>query len=272
MTSPFTVAELEAQLLGLGVRSGGILLVHTSFRKVRPVAKGPLGLIRALERALGPEGTLVMPTMTDGESVFDPASTPTHDMGITAESFWRQPGVQRSTHPGGSFAAAGPLAEHICAPQPLAPPHGVNSPPGRVHELGGQVLLLGVSHSECTMLHVAEDIAKVPYSIEHPCVVEVNGVAEQLMIPETDHCCRGFRRVDAWLDALGLIRKGKIGNADATLADARDIVAVAVEHLAEDPLIFLCAPSEGCDECDDARRSAASPRREALGDAASGRR
>jgi aminoglycoside 3-N-acetyltransferase len=107
------MAEISAkrvveQLRALGVRQGGVLLVHTSFRAVRPVEGGPLGLIRALRLALGSDGTLVMPTMTDGESLFDPRSTPTSGMGITAETFWRQLGVVRSTHPGGSFAAEGP--------------------------------------------------------------------------------------------------------------------------------------------------------------------
>lgn len=69
--APMTEAELERQLRSLGVREGGVLLVHTSFRAVRPVEGGPLGLIRALRRAIGPAGTLVMPAMTDGEAVFD---------------------------------------------------------------------------------------------------------------------------------------------------------------------------------------------------------
>ncbi len=254
---PFRIDEIEAQLLTLGVRRGGVLLVHTSFREVRPVEDGPLGLIRALRSALGPEGTLVMPTMTDGEAAFDPRSTPTHGMGITAELFWRQSGVLRSTHPGGSFAAEGPLAQRICAPQPLSPPHGQESPPGRVLELGGQVLLLGATHSESTMLHVAESIARVPYSVEHPCVVLVDGAPERVMIPETDHCCRGFRRMDGWLVARELQREGKVGNASARLGEARDLVAVALEHLAEDPLVFLCPPGEGCEECDEARASLA---------------
>jgi aminoglycoside 3-N-acetyltransferase len=251
----FGVDEIERHLSALGVRPGGVLLVHTSFREVRPVEGGPLGLIDALRRALGPNGTLVMPTMTDGETVFDPRSTPTAGMGITAELFWRQGGVVRSTHPGGSFAAAGPLAERICAPQPLAPPHGTESPPGRVHDLGGQVLLLGVTHAESTMLHVAESIAKVPYGIAHPCVVEVNGVAERVLIHETDHCCRGFIQMDDWLTARGLQRVGKVGNANARLSEARDVVAVAVERLVADPFVFLCPPGALCGECDEARAS-----------------
>lgn len=247
--------ELVTQLAALGVEPGGVLLVHTSFRAVAPVDGGPETLIDALLRAVGPAGTLVMPTMTDGESVFDPRSTPTTGMGITAERFWRRPGVVRSTHPGGSFAAMGPLAERICAPQPLSPPHGPESPPGRVHALGGQVLLLGVTHGESTTLHVAESLAGVPYAVEHPCVVEYEGRAQRVMIAETDHCCRGFSQLDAWLDARGLQREGRVGNASAKLARSRDVVALALEHLAVDRLVFLCAPGEACEECDAARAS-----------------
>lgn len=250
-----TIAELTEQLHALGVAPGGVLLVHTSFRAVRPVERGPVGLIQALRAALGTEGTLVMPTMTAGDSVFDPRSTPTDGMGITAELFWRQPGVVRSTHPGASFAAAGPHAEAICRPQPLSPPHGPDSPVGRVHALDGQVLLLGVTHSESTTLHLAEAVAGVPYWVVHPCMVIVDGVAETIEIPETDHCCRGFRHMDPWLRARGLQSEGTVGAAEARLSRSRDLVDVAVEHLSVDPLVLLCDADADCDECDLARRS-----------------
>ena len=245
----YGVAHVTEQLRALGVEPGGVLLVHTSFRAVRPVERGPLGLIEALRAAVGEQGTLVMPTMSDGQTVFDPRSTPSSGMGVTAELFWRQPGVIRSSHPGASFAAAGPLAERICAPQPLEPPHGPDSPPGRVYELGGQVLLLGVEHSESTLLHVAESIARVPYWVLHPCVVEIDGSVERRLIRETDHCCRGFRRMDGWLRERGREREGQVGSAHARLSSARDLVTIAVEQLARDPFAFLCRRDEDCAEC-----------------------
>ncbi len=254
-----TISTVVEQLLALGVRPGATLLVHTSFRAVGPVEGGALGLIAALRQAVGPEGTLVMPTMTDGTTVFDPRTTPTEQMGITAELFWRQPGVLRSGHPGGSFAAAGPLAEQICAPQPLSPPHGLDSPVGRVFEAGGQVLLLGVTHSENTSLHLAEAIAQVPYSVSHPCVVEVDGEPTEILIAETDHCCIGFRKADSWLRERGLQREGKVGIADARLIESQDVVRIAVEQLRRDPLVFLCDARAGCDECDAARASVEAP-------------
>ena len=128
--------ELVRQLRSLGVRAGDVLLTHTSFRAVRPVEGGPQGLITALRDAVGPAGTLVMPSWTgDDEAVFDPATTPASpDLGIVADTFWRLPGVERSNHPF-AFAAAGPLAGSIVRdPLPL-PPHIPASPVGRVHDL-----------------------------------------------------------------------------------------------------------------------------------------
>jgi aminoglycoside 3-N-acetyltransferase len=125
-----------------------------------------------------------------------------------------------------------------------------------VLDLGGQVLLLGVTHSENTTLHVAEAIGQVPYSVSYPCVLEIDGIARTVMIAETDHCCQRFAMADQWLRERGLQREGKVGNADARLCAAPDLVAVAVEHLSADPLLFLCSDSEGCEECDAARESA----------------
>jgi aminoglycoside N3'-acetyltransferase len=130
---PVDRAELVRQLRALGVAAGGVLLVHTAFRAVRPVEGGPLGLIEALRDALGPAGTLAMPSWGgDDETPFDPLTTPAApDLGIVADLFWRLPGVLRSDH-AHAFAAAGPEAARITAdPLPL-PPH-IPGKPSRPH-------------------------------------------------------------------------------------------------------------------------------------------
>ncbi|MEM7356005.1 MAG: AAC(3) family N-acetyltransferase, partial [Acidobacteriota bacterium] len=58
---------VRRQLVALGIEPGGVLVVHTAFSKVAPVAGGPVGLIRALREVVGPRGTLVMPSMTDDD-------------------------------------------------------------------------------------------------------------------------------------------------------------------------------------------------------------
>jgi len=81
-------SQLSKQLRDLGVEPGSVLLVHTSFSKIRPVEDGPQGLIAALRLALGPEGTLVMPSMTeDDDHPFDPKTTPCIGMGIVPDMF-----------------------------------------------------------------------------------------------------------------------------------------------------------------------------------------
>jgi aminoglycoside N3'-acetyltransferase len=249
-------AEITSRLRAMGVDRAGVLLVHTSFRALRPVEGGPLGVIEAIRDVLGPTGTLAMPSFSGSDDEpFDPATSPASpDLGVVADTFWRLPGVLRSNHCH-AFAAIGPYAPMIIAdPLPL-PPHIPESPAGRVHALGGQVLLLGVGHDADTMLHLAELIAGVPYGMKKHCTVMQDGRPVRIDYEENDHCCERFSLADTWLRERGLQSEGRIGPAYVRLARARDIVEVAVEHLKRDPEAFLHPPSAGCAECDEARRS-----------------
>jgi aminoglycoside N3'-acetyltransferase len=251
-------AHVAGQLRTLGVREGGILLVHTSFRAVRPVEGGPLGLIAALRDALGPDGTLVLPSISgDDDHPFDPRATPpAADLGILPALFWRQPGVLRSSHFAG-FAAIGPRAEHIVSAPLTLPPSMPGSPISVIHELDGQVLLLGVGHDSNTLLHLAELLGGAPYRVPRYYTALENGRPVRVDYGENDHCCQGFARMDAWLRELGLQADGPVGHAQARLARARDLVRIAVEQLARDPLVFLHPAGAGCEECDAAQASVA---------------
>jgi aminoglycoside N3'-acetyltransferase len=246
--------ELVEQLRALGVAPGGVLIVHTAFSKVGPVDGGPRGLIDALGAALGPDGTLVMPSMCDDdEHPFDVKTFSCRALGIVADTFWRLPGVMRSDSPH-AFAAIGPHAAAITAPHPVVVPHGPDSPPGRVHALDGQVLLLGVGHDANTTIHLAELLAGARYRRAAHSTVVRDGRPIRVVYGENDSCCERFAQLDGWLEPEGKQRRGLVGHAEARLARSRDIVAAAMTHLASDELIFLHPPGVDA-ECDEARAS-----------------
>ncbi len=246
--------ELTDQLLHLGVMSGGVLLVHCAFSRVHPVEGGPLGLIEALQDALGPDGTLVMPSMADDDdSPFDPQHTSCIDMGIVAQTFWQQPDVLRSDSPH-AFAAQGPRAAAIIQPHPVDVPHGLDSPVGRVYEMDGQILLLGVNHDANTTIHLAELLAGVRYRRPASAFIMENGRPTRVEYSENDHCCENFTLVDGWLDAKKEQSHGRVGHARARLMNSHDVVAVVVPRLQRDETCFL-HPFGVDEECDEARAS-----------------
>ena len=212
---PISQPQLIAQLHALGVQPGGVLLVHCAFSKVKPVEGGPAGLIAALQAALGPAGTLVMPSMSwDDEHPFDPRSTP-------ASKKWAWSPIPS----GGSRASCAataripcrrwPQAARITAPHPVEIPHGIDSPVGRVYELDGQVLLLGIGHPSDTTIHLAELLAGVRYRRPKSVLVRQGEQIARVDYGENDHCCQNFALVAGWLDAKGLQRRGVVGHAGA---------------------------------------------------------
>lgn len=252
MQPTVSVDQLGSQLQALGVRRGSVLVVHTAFSRVAPVEGGPPGLIHALLAALGPPGTLVMPSMSDDDDTpFDPASSPCRGMGIVADTFWRLPGVLRSDSPH-AFAAIGRHAATITTDHPVEVPHGLDSPVGRVYELDGDVLLLGVGHDANTTVHLAENLAAVRYGCDHHATLHRDGRAERVDYFEIDHCCERFALIDEPLDSGGRQRRGCVGHASARLARSRDVVDAALGLLRRDETAFLHEPG-GCRECDAAR-------------------
>ncbi|MDF1700923.1 MAG: AAC(3) family N-acetyltransferase, partial [Planctomycetota bacterium] len=135
---PATVESLAADLRALGVAAGDVLMVHTAMSRLGYVVGGPQAVIEALLAAVGPEGTIAMPTFSGDRGdpapwenppvpaswwplfraqmpAFDPGRTPTRMMGAVAEGFRAWSGARRSNHPSSSIAALGPQAEVITA-------------------------------------------------------------------------------------------------------------------------------------------------------------
>ncbi len=244
---------LIAQLKALGVRAGGVLLVHMSYRAVRPVEGGPEGLVAALTEALGPEGTLAMPSATgDDDAAFDPATTINRDdLGVVADLFWRMPGVVRSPH-FDAVSARGPQAAWITGGPFVLPPAAPGSAIDRIRTLGGQILLLGVGHHANTTLHLAELLGGAPYRSDFH---YIDDAGREVHYGENDSCCEKFELANDWLKAEGLLSEGIVGHAEARLMDAEALVRIAATKVQADPLVFLHGAEAGCEECDEARES-----------------
>ena len=254
-----TVESLQADFEALGIEKGMILLVHSSLSAIGWVCGGAVAVIIALQEVLGETGTLVMPTHSTDLSdpsqwknppvpeswwqtiretmpAYDPDLTPTRSMGKIAETFRKQNGVLRSTHPQSSFCARGPQASYIVNDHSLAYGMGENSPLARIYDLQGSVLLLGVDHSSNTSIHLAEYRADFPskrVGTEGAPISQAGSrtwvTFEDIDVDDSDfeHLGADFLRSNAGK----VVRRGKVGVADCQLIPQRAVVDFAVDWL-----------------------------------------
>jgi aminoglycoside 3-N-acetyltransferase len=176
---PSTRQSIAQDLRHLGLKTGMVVIVHSSLRSIGWVSGGPVTVVQALMDVVTATGTIVMPTQTGNYSdpanwhhppvpqawwntiyeampAFQPEITPSYLMGAVVETFRTHPEVLRSNHPQVSFAAWGKYAPTILAHHALEYGLGEQSPLARMYDLEGWALLLGVDYDRHTSFHLAE--------------------------------------------------------------------------------------------------------------------
>lgn len=252
------VESLSRDLRALGLGAGSAVLVHSSLRAVGHVEGGADGLVDAVLRVIGPEGTLVAPTFTYRSPRFDPAATPGRT-GAVGEALRVRRDAIRSLHPFYSVAAAGPLAAELCRGHELLPGTGIDSPLDRLAAHGGLVLLVGVGHESNTTIHVGEfhaaaSYVDIPFDPTWPSAAEVV-TPEGLMLVSYDRfagCSRAFGVLEPRLRARGAVVDGLLGMARAQVVAGRVVIEETVALLAADEGALLCG-DPGCYRCSHAR-------------------
>ncbi|MFD5719902.1 MULTISPECIES: aminoglycoside N(3)-acetyltransferase [unclassified Streptomyces] len=249
-TGPLVTRDtLAADLRTLGVRAGETLLVHSSLSSLGWVNGGPVTLVQGLLDALGPDGTLVVPTQSGDLSdpalwsnppvpeewwptiratmpAYDPEVTPSRGVGVIPETVRTWPGALRSAHPETSFAALGPGAARIVEGHAPDCRLGERSPLARLEAGGARVLLLGAGYDTCTSFHLAE------YRVPSP-VVEVGRPSPEgwRTVREVSITSELFAELGADFERDRPVVRGTVGAAAARLFPVAEAVAYAERWL-----------------------------------------
>jgi aminoglycoside N3'-acetyltransferase len=260
------VDDLVHDLRTLGVRPGDLLMVHASLRRIGEVEGRAAGVVEALDRAVGPEGTtmMILGSANDWDWVnsrpederiellaaaepFDPLGTPVlPEVGILAEIFRTTAGTVVDDNPEGRFAARGRLAHELLDGLTWDDYYGPGSALDRFVACGGQILRIGANPDTTTVLHHAEYLADVPDKLrvrrhrlvpgpDGPqvvvisCLDDENGIVPDDRQPTEDY----FGIILREFLASSPHRSGRVGGADAVLLDAASIVRFGADWMSE---------------------------------------
>lgn len=263
-----TRTEMARDLARLGIERGDTVFVHSSLKSLGYVEGGAAAVVGALQDAVGPEGTLLVPTyyLPAGtvkatceleNYVFDPRRHGTN-MGRLPETFLAHAATHRSLHPTHSVSAWGRHAHYLTGAHHQAPSvFGHGSPWQRfVGIQGAKVLGLGVSMGPVTFYHVLEDALgdafPVPVWEERtyrlPCLdpegrrceVPVRPFAPEVAARRIDYAAREdlreyFRQE---FERAGLRVNGKVGDAHAWFIPARGFFDHLARLAAEEITIY----------------------------------
>jgi len=231
-----------------GVRRGDVLMLHADaivlaqLPPMTPEARFDV-LFEALDEALGPEGTLVMPTFTysftKGEP-FDASATPSA-VGLLTEAFRTRPGVRRSGDPIFSVAARGRLADLFAQAAP-DDGFGPNSAFAILAAQNAWLGCLGCGLDRLTFTHYVEQTVGVDYryfktftGVRVEGGVETPGSTRYFVRDLERRTTIDLSRLKAALMRTGALRPASVGRVGLSAVRCADFEAAARALLAQNP-------------------------------------
>lgn len=242
--------QLMEDFRRLGLKSGDVVLVHSSLTSIGFVEGGADTVVDALMEVIGGEGLLAMPCLSLMGSMaetlrrgltFDPRSTPS-TVGAITETFRKRGDVHRSVHPTHSVCAWGKRAERLVSGHESASTtFGPGTPWHRIVEEDGIIVGLGINLGPVTPVHIVEDsipdfpvdvyysepfAAKVTCHDGRELVMSVRAHNPQVSKTRIDHedgrWIRSF--FTEYLSNTGVLKTGHVGQASCWSMRARDLV------------------------------------------------
>jgi len=254
----YTKEQIKNDLYNLGIRSGDMILMHSSYKSLGKIEGGAKTFFEAFVELLGTDGTLVVPslsfdTVTRENPVFDIKSTPSC-VGYLAEFFrTKVAGVVRSLHATHSCCALGKYAKEITSNHEKdITPVGKNSPFAKLPEYNGKILMLGCGTRCNTSMHGVEEITEPPYCIDRKNmltytlkygdnIITVNSYPHDFATQSGAHYIQRYDRI------VDLLKEdefctGKVLDASCCLMDAKAVWKKGNEMLTCDPMFFVDYP------------------------------
>ena len=223
------------------------MAVHSSVKSIGWIDGGPVSVIDALVDVVGPEGGIMLPLFTTPKGrMIDLAVTVSY-LGLLPETFRNYPGVVRSAHPTHSVGILGPGAQEIAEAHRRTSYIGPGSPWDHLARKNGWVLHIGTRWNTSSILHLAEMLAEVPY-VHVPYPDWEKGVyarhTDGSVLYDVERYVpgdsQGFLLVQQEMERRGMLRLGKVGQADSVLARAAQMLEVGTEMMRIEPERFLC--------------------------------
>jgi len=250
--------DIKAALKEVGVKKGHVVMVHTSLRSLGYVCGGAQSVIETLLEGVGEEGTIMMQTQSwknldpktgvywqepkewwsvirENIPAYDKRITPTNTMGAVAEMFRQWPGTIRSDHPARSVAAWGRYAQYLTENHDLSDIFGDSSPIGRLYELDGYVLLIGVGYDKNTSLHLADVRADYPgkHTVIESSAIQTNGQRIWKSYETLAEDGEDFSAIGEAFEQTGQVCHAPLGNGILSMMRQRALVDFAVKWIGE---------------------------------------
>lgn len=239
--------EFREALMSLGEWRNRTVWVQISLNDFYNVEMRPSEIIEMLLDLVAPEGTLMMPAFPLNP---DPSrelriDTVPSSTGLVTEMFRRMPGARRSIHINSSVTAIGPNADYLTSEHHLGKyPWGESSPYGRLVELRGLMVGLGIVPLGFTPLHSVE------CALHHDSRIFRKAIAEELTYSwrrgtgetgtHTTFVRKGWIRPARLVKHLppGLLRRFRLSNLTFQSAPAYEAVEALKELARRNKTIY----------------------------------
>ena len=238
MKTPYTREQLTQDFTNLGIEKADTLFIHSSFKSLGPVNGGAGTVIAALEKTVGTNGLILMPTFNllpsreERVAAWDITTTPS-TVGWLTEFFRQMPGTYRSDHYSHAVAARGKdagsfVADHLRREgyqspwdyDPWGKTYGTHSPMFRAYKANAKLLMLGVDYQTSTYIHLVE-------------VIYWN----KRLAQDTQASFIGLNRpkLGAFWEGLGQLRRGTVGDSECRLFHIKTYVDTLLAEVERHP-------------------------------------